>query len=386
MRAFLPLGPIVAILVIASCGTVSRVYSTGGGGSSAATTMTSTGSGGNGVGGMETSSSTTSSGGCVPKTCTELGLQCGSASDGCTGMVDCGFCPTGEVCGASLPNVCGISAACSSYASNVCSTYDACAPDVVTYLYGSVAACESRYSLLCSLLVSEPQTSWTQTQEQSCGVALANLGCQAFLLSPFTGGPATCQPEPGPRVTGAGCIDSGQCASAYCKHIATSFCGTCVARAAVGGVCDTFLDCQAGLACVSGACATALTTGQLCTTGGDQCALGLYCQAGICQPPVELNGSCAATGAVCNVLEGLYCNTVMHTCLRAVGYAAAGQPCGIVSGMVEGCTAAATCNGTTCTAPAADGAACNTANQVGCTNPAACLDDVCTLGTPTTCP
>lgn len=387
MRLFLPLGPLVAILLVASCSPTMRVFGTGGsGGRGSAGTggAGSTTSSSSGTGGAETMSS---SSGCVAKSCTELGLECGAASNGCGGMVDCGFCAAGQVCGASTPNMCGMSAACASYASNVCTSYNACAPNVVTYLYGSVAECETRYTLFCSLIVSEPQTTWTPAAEQACGTALAGLSCEAFLLSAFTGGPAACQPTPGPRASGSDCIDSAQCASAYCKHVATSFCGTCVERGGAGATCSNFLDCQAGFACVSGACTTALQTGAACTTSGSQCAIGLYCQAGACQPPLEQNASCSEAGAQCNTLEGLYCNTAVNECLRAAGYNPAGQTCGVVmTDMLEGCTAAATCNGATCTAPAADGAACDVSTQVGCTNPAVCLNGTCTLPAPTTCP
>jgi hypothetical protein len=408
MRTFLPLAPLVplsAIVLVAACSTTSRVFGTGGSGGKGTTTTTTTGTatttsttggggtttGPGGMGGATTTTTTMTSSGCVSKSCTDLGLQCGMASDNCNQPIDCGFCPTGDVCGATAPNQCGTSAECASYASNVCTTYNACAPDVVTYLYGSVSACETRYALLCSLVVSEPETTWTPAKQEACGSALVSAGCQAFLLAPFTGGPPACQPTAGTRANGAGCIDSAQCASAYCQHAATSFCGTCVERGGAGAVCDTFLDCQAGFACVSGACAAALDQGAACTTGGSQCALGLYCQGGTCQLPLELNANCSGAGAQCNILEGLYCNTAVNKCLRAAGYAAAGQDCGVVMGdMLEGCTAAAICNGATCTAPAADGAACNVAGHVGCTNPAVCLSNgtsnVCALGTPTTCP
>jgi hypothetical protein len=402
MRTFLALVPAAAFLLLASCSVKERTYGAGGTGGKGSTTgpsttgthtttttssSTATGMGGMGGAGTSTTSpaSTSSSSSCTPKSCTDLGLSCGKATDNCNNPIDCGFCPDGEVCGTSTPNVCGTSAACSSYASNLCNTYNACAPDVVTYQYGSVAECVTRYSLFCSLFVSEPETAWTEAKAQACGNALAGLGCQAFLLAPFDGGPPACQPPAGPRADGMDCIDAGQCASAYCQHTAGSWCGTCVTRGGVGAACTTFSDCQSGLACASGTCATALQTGASCTVGANQCALGLYCQGGTCQPPIELGGSCMVSNAVCNPLEGLYCNTNGFTCKRAA-YAAAGQPCGIIGGGITGCTAAAICTGSTCTAPAADGAACDLANHVGCTNPAACINGKCTLGDPGECP
>src|SRR5262245_14213122 len=48
------------------------------------------------------------SAGCIPKTCNELGTNCGPVADGCLGIVQCGTCPTGTICGGSgQPSVCG---------------------------------------------------------------------------------------------------------------------------------------------------------------------------------------------------------------------------------------------------------------------------------------
>lgn len=46
-------------------------------------------------------------GGCVPRTCSQLGVTCGSVLDPCGDAVECGNCPAGEVCGAAGPNQCG---------------------------------------------------------------------------------------------------------------------------------------------------------------------------------------------------------------------------------------------------------------------------------------
>ncbi len=44
---------------------------------------------------------------CVPKTCAQLGKNCGSAGDGCGGLLDCGTCTTGTCAGGGTPGVCG---------------------------------------------------------------------------------------------------------------------------------------------------------------------------------------------------------------------------------------------------------------------------------------
>ena len=67
---------------------------------------------------------------CVPKTCLQLGAKCGSAPDGCGGKVECGTCPSGQLCGGGGVNQCGnnpctpktcsqVAASC-GYASDMC--------------------------------------------------------------------------------------------------------------------------------------------------------------------------------------------------------------------------------------------------------------------------
>ena len=47
--------------------------------------------------------------GCQALTCAAQGLDCGTAIDGCGGVLHCGTCPSGEACGGGgRPNVCGL--------------------------------------------------------------------------------------------------------------------------------------------------------------------------------------------------------------------------------------------------------------------------------------
>jgi len=46
--------------------------------------------------------------GCTPKTCAELGVDCGPIDDGCGQLIDCGGCPEGYACGVEAPNRCGV--------------------------------------------------------------------------------------------------------------------------------------------------------------------------------------------------------------------------------------------------------------------------------------
>jgi hypothetical protein len=55
-----------------------------------------------------TTTTTTLMQGCTPTTCAALGINCGPAGDGCGGLLQCGSCPSGQICGGGgTPSVCG---------------------------------------------------------------------------------------------------------------------------------------------------------------------------------------------------------------------------------------------------------------------------------------
>jgi hypothetical protein len=67
---------------------------------------------------------------CVPLTCSDQGLSCGPAGDGCGGMLDCGPCPMGQSCGGGgTPGVCGttcVARDCASVGANCGPLADGC--------------------------------------------------------------------------------------------------------------------------------------------------------------------------------------------------------------------------------------------------------------------
>jgi hypothetical protein len=46
-------------------------------------------------------------GNCTATTCSAQNANCGTLSDGCGGVLNCGTCPAGQVCGAQQNNQCG---------------------------------------------------------------------------------------------------------------------------------------------------------------------------------------------------------------------------------------------------------------------------------------
>lgn len=71
---------------------------------------------------------------CVPRTCADVGADCGALSDGCGVDLDCGACPTGEICGLATPNVCAPDPACT----NLCPRIVDCGGAPPTTIAGTV--------------------------------------------------------------------------------------------------------------------------------------------------------------------------------------------------------------------------------------------------------
>jgi hypothetical protein len=76
--------------------------------------------------------------GCVPRSCADLGATCGVQGDGCGGLtVDCGSCAQPEVCGGGgVANACGSTLACV----NLCLQQNACTGQPRTSVTGTVLA------------------------------------------------------------------------------------------------------------------------------------------------------------------------------------------------------------------------------------------------------
>jgi hypothetical protein len=88
----------VAAVAIAACGSGSSSITAPG-----LPDASSTGDKGPGMFMISDSGATS----CVPKTCAQLGYNCGMNGDGCGGSVDCGGCPSGQFCGGGGYSLCG---------------------------------------------------------------------------------------------------------------------------------------------------------------------------------------------------------------------------------------------------------------------------------------
>ncbi|MBV9948030.1 MAG: hypothetical protein JOZ69_14340 [Myxococcales bacterium] len=74
---------------------------------------------------------------CTPKTCADLGINCGPAGDGCGGALSCGTCSGLDICGGGgLPGVCGNKTPCN----NLCQSQARCDGGTTTSITGKVLA------------------------------------------------------------------------------------------------------------------------------------------------------------------------------------------------------------------------------------------------------
>lgn len=71
---------------------------------------------------------------CHPTTCADLGVECGMQGDGCGKLLECGECPHPEFCGGGGPNKCGRGVNCE----NLCKQQVTCTGGETTKLSGIV--------------------------------------------------------------------------------------------------------------------------------------------------------------------------------------------------------------------------------------------------------
>jgi hypothetical protein len=285
--------------------------------------------------------------------------------------------------------------ACTQNAMARCTKLMACSPAELAARWGDVATCETRLALGCRAALAAPGTAATPTGTIQCADALTASACGDFLgKSP----PPACLPPMGPTAAAGTCEFSGQCASGFCGVAATSLCGACEPEPQVGSSCAT-VDCGPTLTCVA---ATMTCENRVALSGacgkGLPCDVGLACVGatavamGTCQAaPTTVGAVCdpaRKTGPDCSAVAGLTCDHATKQCVTQP-LAAATMPCGLINNVEVRCTGPATCVGAmgaqpgTCVAPAADGAACDSATGPDCETPARCVPTA--AGTAGTC-
>jgi N-acetylneuraminic acid mutarotase len=173
---------------------------------------------------------------CVPKTCAELGLNCGTVGNGCGGTVTCGSCPSGQVCGwGSTPNVCAVPTACvpttcAAQALSCGPAGNGCGGTLNCGTCPSPQVCGGGGPGTCGVLTSACVPTTCAAQGLSCGPA--GNGC---------GGTLDCGSCTAPQTCGGGglrgmCGSPPACVPTTCAALGLS-CGP------AGNGCGGTLDC-----------------------------------------------------------------------------------------------------------------------------------------------
>jgi hypothetical protein len=283
--------------------------------------------------------------------------------------------------GSTDPNV-----ACADV-SKMCAKLNACAPLLVSIVYGTVEACTTRFKLSCIDAFKAADSGLTAASIAACSAALPGASCEDVLYRKLS----ACNAK-GKRTNGTACGTDEQCATGYCTHDAAA-CGVCADFVGAGSSCTQDDDCEPGLVCSNDShCVVPGAAGTTCSDN-QPCKYGFYCRGGSCVATKATAGaSCQDIGS-CELLKGIYCNTTVQTCQK-IGAAMPGEPCGSVNSSFVLCAAGDCVFANTgidltgvCAMQAGDGQSCGAqaSNGAGCQAPARCLSNRCALPNSNAC-
>jgi hypothetical protein len=288
---------------------------------------------------------------CAPKTCADVGANCGYVSDGCGGLLNCGSCQAPDTCGGGgTANQCGSSCTLTSCPAKgaTCGTIgDGCGGTLNCGSCTSPAVCGGGGTAnVCGVPACTPR---------SC----ASIGATCGTIGDGCGGTLDC----------GSCTDPAFCGGGGANTCGTSNCTatTCAAQGAncgtIGDGCGNALSCgtcPSGSACGAGGpnkCGPVCTpqtcqqAGKNCGFIGDGCGGVLDC--GTCSEGVVCGGggvanvcggSCTAT--TCSA-QNANCGTLSDGCggILNCGSCPSGQVCGAQQANQCG---TGTCTPTTC--------------------------------------
>ncbi len=341
---------------------------------------------------------------CEPASCEELDADCGKAADGCGGIIECGDCKDGEVCGLHEHNVCGDPAAdCVPQKKSVvcegkeCGTEgDGCGGKIECGTCADGETCGAKEAFQCGVGGSESCAA----KVESC----ADVGVECGKVGDGCGGTLDCDEEfggcPDGQVCGVGgeqiCGEPTACVPLDVSEACDGKCGF------VSNGCGAEVDggliqcpgCPDGEACgasgVPNVCGNAADAckpvaqadacdGLECGVVGDGCSdsydcgacgTGEICQQGACAP------ICTPTPQA-DACNGLECGLVSDGCggSYSCGTCAETETCGVITAFQCDPTPPTECVPSTAQEACADkecgtvfdGCGTDPANQIDCT-------------------
>ncbi len=236
-------------------------------------------------------------GGCMPKSCAQLGAQCGVAPNGCGGSVTCGDCPSGQTCGGGGPNQCGTSSctpktcaqlgASCGVVSDGCSAALNCGTCPIGWTCGAPG---TPNQCVCTPVTCAAAGAECGDMPDGCGKTLACGDCPSGQICGGGGAANKCGTAP---CVPYSCADVGaECGQTSDGCGGVLSCGTCQSPKTCGG---------AGEANVCGCTPTSCTAqGAQCGTIPDNCGGTLQC------------GGCPGNQACLSNVCG--CPTGQHLC------------------------------------------------------------------------
>lgn len=272
---------------------------------------------------------------------------------------------------------------CTQFAATACAKIDSCAPGLLAFYYGDLAACKVGVALGCENNKSFPGSTFAASGAK-CVTAYSSATCDELLGGTSAVIFDTC--GKGSLTTATACIESSQCSSGYCKVTdpnSGSSCGTCAPLPVAGDACINTCG-GIGLACVKSTCVKEGVVGSKCDASAP-CGGVLSCDSGACAPLSGLGGACGATGPSCGL--GLFCDA--GKCAN-VPTAKLGEACGVVDGKLAQCVAShcgkpdQNGNGT-CEAFGTKGDVCGATTDKQCGQPYKCVSGKCGFDDPATC-
>lgn len=302
---------------------------------------------------------------CTPRTCADLGKNCGEIDDGCGGTLSCGSCTQPETCGGGgTVNVCG-QGGCSETDAQLCTRMGRdCGTITALDLCGmtrQVACGSCSGSETCggggtpnvcgAACVPESDSAVCARYGKSCDsfTGADNCGASRTVNCGSCTGGNTCGGGGTPNVCGqSGCTSETN--SAFCSRL-TKNCGVVTANDNCGvsrsvncGTCTSPMTCGSTNVC---ACVPE-TDAEFCTrlalncgsvTGSDNCGQQrTVANCGTCSGgQLCTNNSCGCGTCGANA----HCDATAQACVCDSGYLGDGQSCGLQSrceGRVESAT------------------------------------------------